>query len=72
MVCAGTMDITSDATTAAFLSPLHSAVSSPVSSVATARTTPKNTQTSLSDIRKDSPSAPSVLQMATAVTCMPG
>jgi len=73
MVCAGTMDITSDATTAAFLSPLHSAVSSPVSAVATAPNhAGKKTQTSLSDIRNDSPIAPSVLQMVTAVTCMPG
>jgi hypothetical protein len=73
MVCAGTIDMTNDATTAAFLSPLHSAVSRPVNRVATAPNhAGKKTHTSLRDMATESPIRPSVFQIVTAVTCIPG
>ena len=71
MVCAGTMDITNAATTAAVPLPLHSLVNNAVKNVATAPNhAGKNTHTSFRDIF--TPIALSVLHRNTAVICIPG
>ena len=70
-MCAGTIAITSAATTAPVPLPLHSFVNSATKTVATAaKYAGKNTQTSFNDIFN--PIALKTRQRNTAVICIPG